>query len=344
MNHDDIDKNSDRHVAQFHDPQLHDEAISALYRQLPDETPSSGTDDLIRATARRATGSAPQKKGFTARLQGLLATAAMLVLGVALLAQWQREPEKLQEMVAMAPARESTATPEAPAPAAARKPSPVLAPEKRKADSAEKFRHESGTTPRTEPAARDSARQTAIGAAPAPTPALQQEAAAPAAAPDLAPPARLAERDEAEQAQLRQRARLEASLKKERLGENSQLAARNLAAAPAISMASPLPYQQAMQEERWQDAEALLAAVDKPGNSPQALDGKLLALLQEKPAVLDCQAFTGGEALLCRFMSLHKQGKPLPDDALAQLEKSGAVSGEFAYRRQAVAMLFPDIK
>lgn len=83
---------------------LHDDKISALYRQLPDEQPSVDTDALLRAAARRAVTAGPRKTVFNAKTQGLLATAATLVLGIALLVQWRSEPEQLHEALATAPA------------------------------------------------------------------------------------------------------------------------------------------------------------------------------------------------------------------------------------------------
>lgn len=87
------------------DRDLHDETISGLYRQLPDEQPLEATDALIRASARRAVNAGPQKKHPSFGLRNFTATAAVLMLSVGLLVQWQRhEPEKLQEALGSKPA------------------------------------------------------------------------------------------------------------------------------------------------------------------------------------------------------------------------------------------------
>lgn len=87
------------------DDDLHDPLLSRLYRELPEEQPGAATDAAIRAAARQAVGAGPgsgrRRLSATSRIT---ATAAALLLGVALTVQWQREdPERLREALATSP-------------------------------------------------------------------------------------------------------------------------------------------------------------------------------------------------------------------------------------------------
>lgn len=107
------------------DKNLHDESISALYRQLPDAQPSAEIDDLIRASARRAVKSGPQKKHLSFGLKQFTATAAVLVLSVGLIVQWQvHEPEKLADALSSKLPAETTLTTTIPAAATPAAPAP----------------------------------------------------------------------------------------------------------------------------------------------------------------------------------------------------------------------------
>ncbi|MGH8492746.1 MAG: hypothetical protein ACRERR_06515 [Moraxellaceae bacterium] len=355
MNND--DKNL--HDKDRHDADLHDKNISALYRQLPDETPSANTDALIRAAARRAVGASPRKTLFTARVQRLLATAATLVLGVALLAQWQREPERLQEMMAAAPAASAPLAEDAPASISAdaldapflkaepaRPAAPAMTAEKRKAIAApkeEKFSRPETTSPVLGSAG-------AIAAAPAPLSVQPEET--PLAEPELAEKAVMANRtDAAESALMRQgmasRAResdAADTLKKQAPAAASirgSLALKNAEASKADmglvdKSIALLPYQQAMQAGNWQQAETALGHARPTDAAIQRMDRQLLASLQKNAAAPNCENLLASDALLCQFIGVRKSGKPLPADALEQLEKSGAISGSLLYRRAAV--------
>ncbi|MDQ8036653.1 MAG: hypothetical protein REI12_04480 [Pedobacter sp.] len=355
MNNDDIDKNSD-----LHDPELHDKAISALYRQLPDEEPSSDTDALIRAAARRAVGAAPQKKLFTARVQGLLATAATLVLGVALVVQWRSEPQHLQEVLATAPQASAP-------PAAEIADKDAALPATTKAEAAAKPLPEKKLAARNDAAASGSLGGFSGDTADA---LFEEDAARPAPAEMKAYEAESRAREMAADA-LKKKSAEASSRKEENLAgaaprnEALRSSARldeyqpaPVAAAPASISAAPkmqadiaaekakaestlLPYQQAMQAGHWAEAESLLGAAKDPESVQQLVDRDLLTRAQNKnrnPACATPPA-NSSDALLCSFIILHREGKALPADALSQLEKSGALSGPLAYRRAAILKL-----
>lgn len=93
----------------------HDEALSRLYRQMPELTPDPATDAKILAAARRAVGAGPRR--FRPWLGGL-ATAAVVVLAVTLRLEATR-PGLATAAPEAAPAAASTAPAIAEAPAAA---------------------------------------------------------------------------------------------------------------------------------------------------------------------------------------------------------------------------------
>ncbi len=333
------------------DKDLHNEKISALYRQLPDEAPSSDTDALIRATARRAVSARPKTGIFTGRIQALLATAATMVLGVALLAQWQREPEKLQDMMATAPSPST-------APAAARvqetpatlpstpelaRPETVVTLEKQKtraALNAEKPSKPASAAPATSSAG-------AVAAAPAPVPAQEGMEVPNAFAREAEENSVVADsvaRAEARNAPTRQQTIARA--------QADDAAKKKAAAAPALRLAAKHEgmarddadpawnaYQQAMQAGDWLQAEIAMGAARSDEPPQQQTDRQLLAQLQKKPRPHACTGLPSREELLCRIITLHAAGTPLPADALVQLESSGAISGTLSYRRPAVMKL-----
>lgn len=354
MNNDDIDKNSD-----LHDPELHDRAISALYRQLPDETPALDTDALIRAAARRAVGAAPQKKLFTARVQGLLATAASLVLGIALIAQWRSEPEQLQEVLATAPqasapaaadmADKNFASPAVAKPEAAAKPLPD------KKQVARNNTVASGRLGASSNAAADAFfEEDAAPPSPPEMKAAESENRVremadmmmkKSAEEDRRQAARLAGTAQGNEA-LRSSARPDAYLPAPAAAAPASISAApeiqaDLAAEKTKTESALLPYQQAMQAGLWREAEKLLGTTQAPDASPQSMDLALLARVQNKGKQHDCAALPekSADALLCRIIARHSEGKALPADALAQLENSGALSGSFTYRRTAIMKL-----
>lgn len=125
MNNHDGDNTDDVGKDNAPDKDLHDESISTLYRQLPDAQPSTEIDDLIRASARRAVKSGPQKKHLSFGLKQFTATAAVLVLSVGLIVQWQvHEPEKLADALSSKLPVETTPTATIPAAATPAAPAP----------------------------------------------------------------------------------------------------------------------------------------------------------------------------------------------------------------------------
>ncbi len=353
MNNDDIEKNSD-----LHDPELHDKAITALYRQLPDEVPAPDTDALIQAAARRAVGAAPQKKLSTSRLQGLLASAATLALGIALVVQWRSEPQQLQELLATAP--------QAAAPAADMADKNAASPAVVKSEAAAKPLPAKKQVTRNNAVASNKLGATGHDSAEA----LFEEDAAPPSPSEMkaAEPEnrtremadmmmkKSAEEDRRQAAQLAGTAQRSEALRSGVRPDAyspapAAVAPASISALPEIeagvvaekakSESTLPPYQQAMQAGLWAEAEKLLAAAPVPKASPQSVDLALLARVQNKDKQRDCAALPekSGDALLCRFITLRSEGKDLPADALAQLEKSGALSGSSAYRRTAIIML-----
>lgn len=388
------DHNSD------HDADLLDEKISALYKQLPAEEPAADSDDLIRATARRAVNAGPQKRRFSAATQGLLATAATLMLGIGLLVQWRQEPQKLQELATTAPAPANTkdgsvrAWSEADSidalmaddateveqarkeNAAAEMPvTKAIAPAKPLAQTPTILRSESGHLA-TE-AAGSAAPPLFMPAAPVPAstaaPQKKDESAADIAAEALAERQASAEpalgrmSDSAAAAQRRaemQKQMLATEAKEEKAAAKKQVQEDELQAsmrraspastdaisadgAAAATSKMPPSWQQAMQAGNWEQAAALLPAVQTGESIVVTVDRDLLALLAEKRKTANSRGYTplcqpsnaGKQALLCQLLQLQAAGKPLPDDALSQLEKSGLQSGDFSYRRPALAQL-----
>lgn len=222
---------------------LHDEKISTLYRQLPDEQPSGDTDALLRAAARRAVTAGPRKTVFNANTQRLLATAATLVLGIALLVQWQGDPEQLHEVLATAPAPAQDAPTENPSirqtPASTHN-----------SDAADALFDDAA--PKTASPERNMAAAPRAKAAPEPAREVAQEPALTGtsssgaasgmlnARPTAAPPPRIAEEDRADQAE-KYMAEREDSTRKAK--ESSSLRMKSEAAAYAARPAasSPVP-------------------------------------------------------------------------------------------------------
>ena len=93
---------------------LHDEKISALYRQLPPVEPKQETDELILAAARRAVGAGPQRRLRPGWRSGLATAASVLLVGV--LYVWQGPAYRHAESMAPAPVAPPAAIVAAPAP------------------------------------------------------------------------------------------------------------------------------------------------------------------------------------------------------------------------------------
>lgn len=89
--------------------ELHDAELSRLYRELPTETPSSALDERLRAEARRAVVAGPRRWLKPWPMTGL-ATAATVILAVAMVRYWQAEqPAELARAVSVTPAAEAPA-------------------------------------------------------------------------------------------------------------------------------------------------------------------------------------------------------------------------------------------
>ncbi|HEX6590571.1 MAG TPA: hypothetical protein VF050_01060 [Moraxellaceae bacterium] len=341
----------------LHDPDLHDEVVSRLYRQLPDESPAADTDALIRAAARREVGAGPRRR--LVRLQKMLATAASLVLGVALVVQWRHhEPEKLAEVLATAPATPATEA-VAPVPAAA----PAL---------------EESTAVAAKPAApsRNVAVQApgekeekayASGALAGAGSPLQSLAPAPAFAPqDMAPESTASQNAESLKKSRMEEQQADADMAASRERRFNAARESAAAAAPAASIAAlrqdalkaeadrapasvapALPatvaYRNAMRQQQWPQALAELEKLAFASNSSLRIDHDILQRLSGSKNLPACAGLSaaelGAQSSLCRLLKNLAQGKPLPADALTQLEKAGLLSGEYDYRRPALRQL-----
>lgn len=186
--------------------------LSEAYRDADHPAPSPALDAAILDAARRAVATPPRRRWFA--WAAPLATTAVLVLGLSLLFNLQREaPETLREAAPPPPQAASEAAPPAPSAATAdsakksaptaqaKAPVPVDRPSVAKPGTGE-----SAPIPATAAAARESASQEAYahaGATPEPRPFPAEVAAVPQPAPASAPPAAakasadLAERREA---------------------------------------------------------------------------------------------------------------------------------------------------
>ncbi len=337
------------------DGELHDSTISQLYRQLPDESPRQATDEAILAAARRAVSAGPRKPGFSPALQRLTASAAVFVLGIALVVQWQyREPDQLADVLATSsgnalPERMSQAeSPSSPAeqPADSATTAPTTAPttttaEKKK--SAEmKMAQQVARALKQEKAEEQDGEQNP------PLPVTPVPAAAP-------PVSALA----AEHA-----SRLSARRERNALQEESFMAAPASAFAPAPSvdtmisrplantelheqekslMPGLLPYQRAMQMREWQSALDLMPPVTGKTPYSQQVDRDLLGQLlgeKQKPACMKpSQRNSGPDFLLCQLLEKHAGGNALAADTLQQLHDAGLMSGALEYRREALREL-----
>lgn len=337
------------------DKDLHDAKISELYRQLPDEQPSENTDALIRATARRAVGAGPQKKHLSFNLKQLTATAAVLVLSVGLVVQWQsHEPEKLQEALSSKPA---ASAPPSPAESAVLEvePTPERASDRAKASISSKEAMD---------ALAEKPKKNIIRAGSS-APEMPNAAASPMPAP--AAPAVIAEnRGEADALQ-----DAPASAAKEKLmAREMEKSARRDDAAGALSAQRTTA--SGMMRERKAEAVASMAAEPQPaladyrtsmarGDYAQALealqallqpasaaalfvDRDMLRQLQDPKAAPECAHLSAGklgeEKPLCDLLGWHAQNKAAAPGWEKSAELQPLISGEKSYRRPALDKLF----
>lgn len=361
----DTNSNDDKdlHDPDLHNPDLNDKVVSRLYRQLPDESPSADTDALIRAAARREVGAGPRRRLL--RLQKLLATAASLVLGVALVVQWQdREPEKLAEVLATAPVAlsDDTASPPASAPAPALE-EPALA-------AAKPAAHSAATPSRNmaqQAVGEKEERAYASGALAGAGSPVQSLAPAPVSAPqDMAPENKAAQNMEALKKSRMEEQQADADMAASRERRLSAARESAVAAAPAASVAAlrqdalkakadsapaavaaampaTAPYRNAMRQQQWPQARAELEKLPFAGDSNLRIDHDILQAIAGNKALPGCTGLSAADlrtqSALCVLLQDLAQGKSLPADAYTQLEKAGLMSGTYDYRRAALRQL-----
>ncbi|MDI1301364.1 MAG: hypothetical protein PSX71_05630 [bacterium] len=319
------------------DKDLHDDNISELYRQLPDVQPSQDSDALIRASARRAANAGPQKKYPSFGLKKFTATAAVLMLGVGLLLQWQRhEPEKLQEALGGKPA--APMLPTAAVEAAAKNRSAKTGiPETVQEDKTPAMTAPASLPAPARPAPMAIASDREVAAA-------RNEAAAPA-------------QDMPERAAREKTASLAMEKSDRREAETVRTASAQDAAAaglmqerkreaPAATAAAPLmtsvDYRIAMSHGDY--AQALSALQNLAGADADAalvVDRDMLRMLQgnkENPACARLsEEKTGREKPLCDLLGQRiKEGV----SATRPEKLSAFINGEKAYRRRALEALF----
>ncbi len=174
-----------------------DTLLSEAYRDADHPAPSPALDAAILDAARRAVAPSPRRRWFA--WAAPLATTAVLVLGLSLLFNMQREaPETLREAAPPPPQAAREAAPPAPVaapadsansgPAAqAKAPLPAERPSVAKRGVAEPAPAPAPATPARESATQEASAQ--AGAAPAPRPFPAEVAAVPHSAPASPPPA-----------------------------------------------------------------------------------------------------------------------------------------------------------
>jgi len=350
------------------DKDLHDEKISALYRQLPDVQPSAETDALIRASARRAVGAGPQRKGFSFDLKQLTATAAVLMLSVGLVVQWQKnEPEKLQEALSSAPAAmpESLAIPDADVAPAAKPPAEIFSHRTTQRSSAADKPIENLTREATA-AVRQKKQENAYSApaasstggmaVPAPAPAVVAEDRAETDAGNwssgvLSHEPASAARETSLAGEAEKSLRRDDALAASAAAQRSKTASRakelkaEAATKSALPIAKNTDYRSSMAKGDYPQAlSALNDLVQTDKNATLLVDRDMMGLLLGRQETAECQKLSakelGEEKPLCDFLVLQAQGlKPA-----ANPEKLSGVlpliSGESAYRHPAAKMLF----
>ncbi|HEX4869540.1 MAG TPA: hypothetical protein VFV15_02290 [Moraxellaceae bacterium] len=340
------------------DDDLHDPALRRLYRALPPELPSPDTDARLKAAARRAVAAGPRAAGrpfLAAHWRAMAASAAALVMGVALTVQWQGSGRgRLDEALATlppapAPAPATSAADSGTGAAGTAAP-PAAAPARREpasrltgANGGDSIEALEDALPE---AAGDAARATTNAAPPVATPAAEAEARAER---ELASDSAVtAEAKAVQQDSLaRQRAR-----KMERLAEAApapaapppaasapaapapQLALRGLDAADAAAA----DYRERL---RAGDLAGALAALVTPATPAQQVDRDLLLAAQAPQRQPDCarqaRSTLGAQAALCDALQSRAVQGPLAPAAQAALQASGLLDGEFAYRRELAA-------
>ncbi|MDF2446587.1 MAG: hypothetical protein K0S46_1823 [Moraxellaceae bacterium] len=346
------------------DRDLDDPELSQLYKSLPDEQPASATDDLIRAASRRAIGAGPGRRPSPLALSRITATAAALVLGVALTVQWQaRTPEQFQEAVGTVPmSRPAPVATEIPATDAKAAPGEHAAPQQKLArresapvESARRLENDAdaGADAGAKPKASNSTASDELGALslhdepPAATaaPASPVVAHAPAAGVSDAspPPTASLQAPELEAAQPLQRTAKLRAFKEEARAANRVQALPGSQARQALDTADTRPapdYRSLIAEGRLDEA---LAALPQDGALATTLDRDLIKLAQGRRTAPGCAthpaAPTAAERALCELVVLRAAGRPLPANWPSRPEVAGAITGTGAYRAQLVQPL-----
>lgn len=325
---------------------LHDNTISQLYRQLPDEVPLENTDATILAAARRSVSARPHKQGFSPALQRLTATAAVFVLGIALVVQWQyREPEQLADVLATSSGSAASGmTPQTESPAALAEQDlsstveniPVTTPAPQKKKSADKKTSRKISADALKPEmASESGQTLPPPVPPAPLPASAAEYAS-----------KLSERRERNARQVESRMAASASAHAPALSAESaishSLADTDMHEQEKYMSSGLLPYQHAMQMREWQSALESIPVTEKI-SAAREVDRDLLEQVlgrRQPPACLKLPSRDlGPDILLCQLLKQHAEGKPLPPDSLQQLQELGLITGVLGYRREAVLEL-----
>lgn len=337
------------------DDDLRDPLLSRLYRELPDVTPAPGTDARLRAAARRAVAAGPRRAG--ARFaghhwRGLAASAAALLLGVALTVHWHtQDTARLEEALATAPVTAPAGRAEMPATAAAdvaAAPPPAVAARAAR-DRTAAPGPSAGNAPTAAAAAAKPAAPAAPVAAAPPAPAEVGEAAvserdALAAADDGAAAS-------AAMAHERAGATAKAEARHETRRERQALSLRALpqAAAPAVQ-AAPAPvadYRALMAAGRFDEALAALPepdAAEAEADVTTLLDRDLLRQWQAPGTMPACArvdaAALGAQAPLCTALRALTAGHAAGNPALLP-GADGLSGGGLAYRRALLDALFP---
>jgi hypothetical protein len=344
------------------DRDLDDPELSQLYKSLPDEQPASATDDLICAAARRAVGAGPGRARSPLTLSRITATAAALVLGVALAVQWQtRAPEQFHEAVGtVAMPRPAPVVEEIPATDAASPSVEHMVPQQKLARresapvaSARLLKNDADTFIGANANVRTATASDEINALsrhdepPAATaaPASPVVAYAPDADVSAAPPAFTASSPapEREAAQQMRRTTKSLAVKEEARAAERVLALAGSAAPQALDKADARPapdYRPLIAEGRLDEALAVLPQDDALATT---LDRDLIHLAQGRRLPPGCATHpavpTPAERALCELAILRTAGRPLPENWPYRPEAARAITGPGAYRARLVQPL-----
>lgn len=335
------------------DDDLRDPLLSRLYRELPDVTPAPGTDARLRAAARRAVAAGPRRAGagFAGHhWRGLAASAAALMLGVALTVHWHtQDTVRLEEVLASAPVTPPAGRAETPETAAAdivAAPPPAVA-----ARAAQDRTAAPGPSAGNAPTAAAAAAKPAAPAAPVaaapPAPAEVGEAAAPEMDALAAADARATASVAMEHERAGATAKAEALRETRRERQALSLRALPQAAAPA-AQAAPAPvadYRALMAAGRFDEALATLPEPDAAeADVTTLLDRDLLRQWQAPGRMPACArvdaAALGTQAPLCTALRALAAGHAAGNPALLP-GADGLSGGSLAYRRALLDALFP---